>query len=148
MFHYRDSNGLEADAIIELPDGRWAGFEVKLGSTPAIVDDAAASLLKLKSLVAGEEPWPWASSRGRLFPDPSRRRAPDRGRRTLALGPIPSAGIIGRRPAGVSGAGAGLAPARTNLNPRDRGRPNVAPPTSASCGLRRKVSISTSARRF
>lgn len=56
VFHYRDSNGLEADAIIELPDGRWAAFEIKLGSTPAIVDEAAASLLKLKSLVAGEGP--------------------------------------------------------------------------------------------
>lgn len=56
MFHYRDSNGLEADAIIELPDGRWAAFEIKLGSTPAIVDDAAANLLKLESLVAGEGP--------------------------------------------------------------------------------------------
>jgi hypothetical protein len=23
--------GLEADAVIEMPDGRWAAFEVKLG---------------------------------------------------------------------------------------------------------------------
>jgi len=55
-FHYRDSNGLEVDAVIELPDGRWAAFEIKLGSSPAIVDEAAANLLKLKALVAGEGP--------------------------------------------------------------------------------------------
>ncbi|MBX3029602.1 MAG: ATP-binding protein [Chloroflexi bacterium] len=29
--HYRDSNGKEIDAIIALPDGRWAAVEVKLG---------------------------------------------------------------------------------------------------------------------
>lgn len=56
LFHYRDSNGLEADAIIEMPDGRWAGFEIKLGSSPAVVDGAAANLLKLRHLVSGGEP--------------------------------------------------------------------------------------------
>ena len=30
--HYHDRNELEADVIISLPDGRWAGVEVKLGS--------------------------------------------------------------------------------------------------------------------
>lgn len=29
--HYRDSNGKEIDAIVTLPDGRWAAIEVKLG---------------------------------------------------------------------------------------------------------------------
>ncbi|WP_205745646.1 ATP-binding protein [Egibacter rhizosphaerae] len=29
--HYRDDAGIEVDAIIELADGRWAAFEVKLG---------------------------------------------------------------------------------------------------------------------
>ncbi|MDP2350642.1 MAG: DUF4143 domain-containing protein [Chloroflexota bacterium] len=56
VFHYRDNTGLEVDAIVELPDGRWAGFEVKLGSSPAVVDAAAASLLKLRDRVAGEAP--------------------------------------------------------------------------------------------
>ena len=56
LFHYRDSNGLEADVIIELPDGRWAAFEIKLGSTPAVVDEAACNLLKLKALVSGAGP--------------------------------------------------------------------------------------------
>jgi uncharacterized protein len=39
---YRDSRGLEVDAIVEVADGRWAAFEVKLGSGQ--VDEAAASL--------------------------------------------------------------------------------------------------------
>jgi predicted AAA+ superfamily ATPase len=46
IYQYRDSNDLEADAIVELPDGRWAAFEVKLGGADAI-DRAAAGLLKL-----------------------------------------------------------------------------------------------------
>jgi len=29
--HYRDSNGHEIDAVLTLPDGRWAAVEVKLG---------------------------------------------------------------------------------------------------------------------
>ncbi|MDR2108874.1 MAG: ATP-binding protein [Coriobacteriales bacterium] len=45
LFYYRDSGGLEADAIIEFPDGRWIGVEVKLGASKA--DEAAANLLKL-----------------------------------------------------------------------------------------------------
>ena len=56
VFHYRDNTGLEADAIIELPDGRWAGFEVKLGSAAAVVDAAAAGLLRLRDRVSGEPP--------------------------------------------------------------------------------------------
>jgi predicted AAA+ superfamily ATPase len=40
--HYRDSSGLEVDAIIEAGDGRWMAFEVKLGQGQ--IDDAAANL--------------------------------------------------------------------------------------------------------
>ncbi len=32
VFHYRDSTGLEIDAIIERRDGAWIGVEVKLGA--------------------------------------------------------------------------------------------------------------------
>lgn len=56
LFHYHDSNDLEADAIIEMPDGRWAAFEIKLGSSPAVVDEAAANLLKLRDVVSGDKP--------------------------------------------------------------------------------------------
>lgn len=43
VLHYRDSSGLEIDAIVESRDGRWGAFEVKLGGERAI-GDAAASL--------------------------------------------------------------------------------------------------------
>jgi predicted AAA+ superfamily ATPase len=56
VFHYRDNTGLEADTIIELPDGEWAAFEIKLGSTPAVTDGAAGALLKLRERVAGKPP--------------------------------------------------------------------------------------------
>ena len=49
VFHYRDSDGLEADAIIHLDDGRWGAFEIKLGSRQ--IDEAAKNLLKLKNKV-------------------------------------------------------------------------------------------------
>ena len=48
--HYRDSNGLEADAIIERGDGAWIALEIKLGGEAAI-DSAAQSLLKLRDTV-------------------------------------------------------------------------------------------------
>lgn len=44
VLHYRDSEGLEVDAIVEARDGRWAAFEVKLGFNQ--VDEAAANLQK------------------------------------------------------------------------------------------------------
>ncbi len=56
LFHYHDNTGLEADAIIELPDGEWAAFEIKLGSAPAVVDAAAAALIRLRDRVAGKPP--------------------------------------------------------------------------------------------
>jgi predicted AAA+ superfamily ATPase len=46
VFHYRDSSGLEADAIIELRDSTWAGIEVKMPQSD--IDIAAAHLLALK----------------------------------------------------------------------------------------------------
>lgn len=36
VYHYRDEVGLEVDAIVELNDGRWAAFEVKMGGTKNI----------------------------------------------------------------------------------------------------------------
>lgn len=43
--HYRDSNGLEVDAIVNCPNGRWGAFEIKLGGETAI-EEAAAALRK------------------------------------------------------------------------------------------------------
>ncbi len=45
--HYRDSDGLEVDAIVHLWNGRWGAVEIKLSETWA--DKAAENLLKLKS---------------------------------------------------------------------------------------------------
>lgn len=44
VLQYRDSHGLEVDAIVETADGRWAAFEIKLG--PGQVDQAATTLHK------------------------------------------------------------------------------------------------------
>jgi predicted AAA+ superfamily ATPase len=44
VLQYRDSGGLEIDAIVEGADGRWAAFEVKLG--PGQIDEGAASLAR------------------------------------------------------------------------------------------------------
>lgn len=56
VFSYRDESGLEADAILELGDGRWAAFEVKLGASQ--IDAASESLRRLRdrvdTAVAGE----------------------------------------------------------------------------------------------
>jgi predicted AAA+ superfamily ATPase len=49
VFHYRDSNGLEVDAIVELPDGRWGAFEVKLGTN--LAEEGAANLLRFHRTV-------------------------------------------------------------------------------------------------
>lgn len=49
VLHYRDNTGLEVDAIVEVADGRWAAFEVKLGQSQ--IDDAAGALLTFASRV-------------------------------------------------------------------------------------------------
>lgn len=48
--HYRDSNGLEVDAIVNCQDGRWGAIEVKLGGETAI-EEAAATLRKFAGQV-------------------------------------------------------------------------------------------------
>ena len=50
--HYSDDTGLEADAIITLPDGRWGAVEIKMGQRQ--VEEAAGNLLKLKRKVDTE----------------------------------------------------------------------------------------------
>ena len=48
LYYYRDSNDNEVDIIAEKRDGSWAAFEVKLGGTPAELDEAAKKLLDFK----------------------------------------------------------------------------------------------------
>ncbi len=53
VFHYRDSSGLETDAVIALNDGRWAAVEIKLGSKE--IEEAATHLIELKNKVNTEK---------------------------------------------------------------------------------------------
>lgn len=48
--HYRDSHGLEVDAIVNCSDGRWGAIEIKLGGEMA-VEGAAAALRKFSKQV-------------------------------------------------------------------------------------------------
>lgn len=47
LFHYQDYKGNEIDAIIELDDGNWCAFEIKLGLNKA--EEAAKNLNKVIS---------------------------------------------------------------------------------------------------
>jgi predicted AAA+ superfamily ATPase len=49
VLHYRDNYGVEADAVVQLADGRWAAFEIKLGA--GLVDEGAEALLRFRSAV-------------------------------------------------------------------------------------------------
>lgn len=50
LYHYKDGNGTEVDAVVELPDGRWGAFEIKLGANK--IEKAAEDLLKFKQKMA------------------------------------------------------------------------------------------------
>lgn len=53
-FNYK---GNEIDAIIELENGDWCAFEIKLGANK--IDDAANNLLRIKTIISkngGKEP--------------------------------------------------------------------------------------------
>lgn len=52
VFHYQDYAGKEVDAVIELKDGRWCAFEIKLGANQ--IDKAAASLIELRDKIVEE----------------------------------------------------------------------------------------------
>lgn len=53
LYHYRDATGREIDAVVELPDGRWGAFEIKLGGSQ--VEEAANRLVALKAWM-GKDP--------------------------------------------------------------------------------------------
>lgn len=50
VFHYRDDRGTEVDAVVQLPDGRWGAFEIKLGQNQ--VDEAAENLLDFDRMIS------------------------------------------------------------------------------------------------
>jgi predicted AAA+ superfamily ATPase len=49
VFHYRDKNGLEADAIVHLKDGRWGAVEVKMGAKE--IEKAVENLKNLRDKI-------------------------------------------------------------------------------------------------
>lgn len=53
VFHFRDKNGLEADMIVALNDGRWAAVEVKMGQKQ--IEEAAEHLKELERKVNDEK---------------------------------------------------------------------------------------------
>ncbi|MDR1069747.1 MAG: DUF4143 domain-containing protein [Gracilibacteraceae bacterium] len=77
VFHYRDSRGLEIDAVMEYADGTWGAFEIKLGIGAA--DAAAKNLLKFADKI-----------------DTEKAKAP------AALAVITANGFAHRRPDGVN----------------------------------------------
>ena len=50
VFHYRDSNGLECDAVIHLRNGRYSLIEIKLGGE-ALIEEGCGNLMKLASII-------------------------------------------------------------------------------------------------
>ncbi len=49
VYHYRDSSGLEVDAIVQKHNGDWCAFEIKLGTGQ--IEEAATSLNKFVSIL-------------------------------------------------------------------------------------------------
>ena len=47
--HYQDYRNFEIDAVVELPDGKWCAFEIKLGANK--IDEAAASLTGIRDAI-------------------------------------------------------------------------------------------------
>lgn len=52
LFHYRDEKNNEIDAVVEMPDGKWGAFEIKLGANQ--IENAAKELLKMKEIMEKE----------------------------------------------------------------------------------------------
>ena len=50
LYHYRDSNGLECDAVLHRRNGSYALLEVKLGGTERI-EEGAANLVSLANKI-------------------------------------------------------------------------------------------------
>ena len=53
VFHYREKEGLEVDAIVEAADGRWAAFEIKLSGRR--VAEGAKNLNRLAKRMEGSD---------------------------------------------------------------------------------------------
>jgi hypothetical protein len=49
LYHYQDYANREIDAVIELADGNWCAFEIKLGANK--IEDAAVNLIKIRDSI-------------------------------------------------------------------------------------------------
>jgi len=49
LYHYQDYSNREIDAVIEMPNGKWCAFEIRLGANK--IDKAAKSLLNVCSKI-------------------------------------------------------------------------------------------------
>lgn len=52
LYHYQDYKNHEIDAVIELPEGDWCAFEIKLGANQ--IDAAAAKLTEIKKQIEAD----------------------------------------------------------------------------------------------
>ncbi len=52
LYHYQDYNNREIDAVIELKDGRWCAFEIKLGANQ--IDEAANNLIQISREIGND----------------------------------------------------------------------------------------------
>ena len=54
VYHYRDKNGLECDAVLHMPNGTYGLAEIKLGGADAI-EQGAATLLELEHKIDSDK---------------------------------------------------------------------------------------------
>lgn len=52
LYHYQDYKNQEIDAVVELPDGQWCAFEIKLGANQ--IEAAAENLLEIKKQIEAD----------------------------------------------------------------------------------------------
>ena len=52
LYHYQDYDNKEIDAVVELSNGEWCAFEIKLGANQ--IDDAAKSLLDINKKIGND----------------------------------------------------------------------------------------------
>lgn len=52
LYHYQDYSNKEIDAVVELEDGRWCAFEIKLGANQ--IDEAAQNLISIHDSIEKE----------------------------------------------------------------------------------------------
>ena len=58
LYHYRDSNGLECDAVLHRRNGSYALFEVKLGGEERINEGAANMIALANNIDTNKMPAP------------------------------------------------------------------------------------------